>query len=62
MSTVLQVAGADLFRLALQYYGDATQWDRIARANALFDPLVPGPLTITIPNPTTRPSDGGVLS
>ncbi|HVJ54870.1 MAG TPA: hypothetical protein VM689_20590 [Aliidongia sp.] len=61
MSNQIQVAGADLFRLAVQYYGDATQWYRIAAANQLFDPLVAGPATLSIPAPSTRPTNGGVL-
>jgi hypothetical protein len=61
MSQQITVLGADLFRLAAQYYGDATQWNRIALANGLTDPLVQGPITLTIPGPSTQPTTDGVL-
>lgn len=43
------VAGGNLFQLALQYLNDATQWNRIAQANGLIDPVVTGIVTLTIP-------------
>ena len=61
MSRRIQVAGADLFHLAAQYYGDATQWYRLAAANALFDPLVAGPAALVIPAAATQPANGGIL-
>jgi nucleoid-associated protein YgaU len=61
MATQMLVVGGDLYRLAAQNYGDATQWYRIAAANALFDPIVPGPTTLIIPDPTTQPTNGGIL-
>ena len=33
----------------------------IAAANGLTDPLVPGPMTLVIPDPTTQPTKGGIL-
>ena len=41
MKTVT-VAGGNLFALALEHLGDATQWNRIAQANGLIDPFVTG--------------------
>jgi hypothetical protein len=35
------VVGGDLYRLALQHLGDATQWDRIVRLNR---PTAPAPV------------------
>jgi|HubBroStandDraft_1064217.scaffolds.fasta_scaffold00053_79 nucleoid-associated protein YgaU len=61
MATQTTVVGGDLYRLAAQTYGDATQWYRIAAANGLGDPFVPGPVTLTIPAPTTQPGNGGIL-
>jgi nucleoid-associated protein YgaU len=61
MSSRIQVAGADLYHLAAQYYGDATQWYRIAAANGLFDPLVTGPASLVIPAPAPQPANGGIL-
>jgi nucleoid-associated protein YgaU len=49
MRTV-NVAGANLYAVALQYLGDATQWNRIAQANGLIDPMVVGTATLQIPS------------
>ena len=43
------VAGGDLYRLALQHLGDATQWTRIAQANGLTDPVLTGLVTLKMP-------------
>lgn len=53
------VAGADLFRLAKDAYGDATEWDTIARANGLSDPQISGVAEIVLP--PTPAGTGGVL-
>lgn len=45
----IAVYGADLQRLAAQYYGDATQWTKIADANGLRDPIVTGQQKLIIP-------------
>ncbi len=47
--TVVTVAGGDLFRIALQQLGDATQWNRIAELNGLTDPVLNGVLSLEIP-------------
>lgn len=65
MKTVT-VSGGDLFHLALAQLGDATQWNRIAQANANpaggppIDPVISGIVTLNIPsvNPLLT---GGVL-
>ena len=46
---IVTVAGGDLFRLALLYLGDATQWNRIAVLNGLDDPVLNGLVTLTLP-------------
>lgn len=46
---VLTVAGGDLFRLALEHLGDATQWNRIAALNGLDDPVLDGLQTLRLP-------------
>ena len=61
MPTQMTVVGGDLYRIAAQAYGDATQWYRIAQANNLVDPIVPGPVTLVIPDPATQPTNGGIL-
>jgi hypothetical protein len=56
----ITVAGGNLFSLAQQQYGDATQWTTIASANKLSDPMLSGIQTLSIPEqPAT--SSGGVL-
>ena len=45
----ITVAGGDLFRLALQQLGDATQWNRIAALNGLDDPVLSGLVTLALP-------------
>jgi hypothetical protein len=44
------VIGGDLYSLALQYLGDATQWNRIAQLNNLVDPVLAGVTTLQIPS------------
>lgn len=39
----------NLYALAAQYYGDATQWQVIGDANGLTDPMPVGQFTLTIP-------------
>ena len=46
---LVTVAGGDLFRLALLYLGDATQWSRIAALNGLDDPVLSGLVTVSLP-------------
>lgn len=60
MAKTLTVAGANLFRVALDQYGDALQWWRIAKANGLTDPIVTGVKTLTIPAQDGNDT-GGIL-
>lgn len=46
---IITVAGGDLFRLALEQLGDATQWNRIAVLNGLDDPVLVGLQTLQLP-------------
>lgn len=56
----ITVINGDLFKIAAQEYGDAMLWSAIAQANNLFDPIVPGPITLTLPN---NPREtGGLLA
>jgi hypothetical protein len=60
------VTGGDLYHVALQYLGDATQWNRIAQANPNpaggppMDTIISGVVTLNIPamNPL---AGGGIL-
>lgn len=57
MTRPLTVAGGDLFRVAAEHLGDATQWVRIAQLNGLSDPLLVGVVTLLLPDPD--PGAGG---
>lgn len=58
--TVTVVSG-NLFALAARYLGDATQWNRIAQANAMRDPFFVGERTLVIPAKNPRAGNGGIL-
>lgn len=53
-------AGGNLYQVAQQQFGDATQWTTIARANKLTDPVLQGVNTLRIPK--VGDSSGGVLN
>lgn len=55
----LVVVGGDLFRIALQQLGDATQWNRIAALNGLSDPVLQGLVTLVVPA-VDKMAGGGV--
>jgi len=56
---IITVSGGTLFDVAAAEFGDATQWNRIARLNNLVDPFLPGITTLRIP--VAGPSNGGIL-
>ena len=56
----ITVAGGNLFRIALDELGDATQWNRIASLNGLQDPWLTGLMTLKIP-PVNPNAGGGIL-
>ena len=60
--TSVSLSAANLFALAAQYLGDATQWNRIAALNGFTDFLVNG-LTapILIPPYDANAGNGGIL-
>ncbi len=39
---IVTVAGGTLFRVALDWLGDATQWVLVAQLNGLSDPMLTG--------------------
>jgi L-ascorbate metabolism protein UlaG (beta-lactamase superfamily) len=57
----IQVAGGNLFRVAMTYLGDATQWVRIAQLNGLSDPMLSGTVTLRIP-PVDPGAGGGIAA
>jgi hypothetical protein len=61
MNTI-QVVGGNLFRIAAQQLGDATQWIRIAQLNGLSDPELNGAI-LTLQIPDVNPNaTGGVAA
>jgi nucleoid-associated protein YgaU len=53
-------AGGNLFRIAAEQLGDATQWVRIARLNRLTDPMLAGLITLRLPS--VDPAAGGGIA
>jgi L-ascorbate metabolism protein UlaG (beta-lactamase superfamily) len=53
----LTIAGGNLFSIAAEQLGDATQWIRIAQLNELTDPMLSGVNTLQIPD--VDPNAGG---
>jgi hypothetical protein len=60
MMKTITVIGGDLFRIALEQLGDATQWSRIAALNGLTDHRISGMMTLKIPARDPK-AGGGVL-
>ena len=56
----ITVTGGNLFQLAAQQLGDATQSIRIAQANGLSDPMLAGLVSLRIP--AVDPSAGGGIA
>ena len=54
----ITVAGGNLFRIAADELGDATQWVRIARLNRLKDPVLAGVVTLLLPARDAAASGG----
>ena len=54
--------GDDLFRVAAEYYLDATAWTLIARANNLWDPLIQTDLVVTVPDYNQARANEGSLA
>ena len=57
----MTIGGGNLMRIASQVYGDATQWNRIAALNGLWDPQITGTITLKIPPPDNAAGNGGIL-
>lgn len=55
------VVGGNLFRIAAEQLGDATQWIRIAQLNALSDPMLTGVVTLLIPDQDAS-AGGGIAA
>ena len=46
----ITVTGSNLFRIAAEQLGDATQWIRIAELNNISDPMLSGVSTLVVPS------------
>ncbi len=57
----ITVVGGNLFRIAAEQLGDATQWIRIAQLNGLSDPFLVGVVTLLIPDSDST-TGGGVAA
>ncbi len=58
----ITVAGGNLFQIAAQYLGDATQWNRIAALNSMRDPMLPNGITVLkMPVVNAKAGNGGIL-
>ena len=57
----ITVGGGNLFRIAAEHLGDATQWIRVAQINCLRDPLLSGVTTLLIPDRNLN-AGGGIAS
>ena len=55
------VSGGNLFRIAAEQLGDATQWLRIAQLNGINDPMLSGIMALLIPNQDPN-AGGGIAS
>lgn len=57
----ITVNGGNLFLIAAQQLGDATQWLRIAQLNGLSDPIISGQITLKIPDVNLN-AGGGIAA
>jgi hypothetical protein len=57
MNTVITVFAGNLFAIAAEQLGDATQWIRIAKLNNISDPVIREVTILKIPS--VDPSAGG---
>lgn len=58
---LITIVGGNLFRIAAEQLGDATQWIRIAQLNGRTDPMLSGLVTLRIPNVNLN-AGGGIAA
>jgi hypothetical protein len=56
----ITIVSGNLFQVAAQYLGDATQWIRIAQLNRLSDPMIANATTLVLPS-IDRTAGGGIV-
>lgn len=57
----IRFAGGNLFLIAAQYLGDATQWNRIADLNNMTDPLFTDIRLLKLPPVDKNAGNGGIF-
>lgn len=64
ITTVTVSPGDDLYEFAARFYGDATAWTLIARANGINppDPLIQTDSTLVIPVYNKAQANDGILA
>ena len=61
----ITVVSGNLFRIAMEELGDATQWIRIAQLNNLTDPMLTGSVAVGVIRlriPAIDPDAGGGIA
>lgn len=58
----ITVFTANLYQLAVKYYGDAMKWTVIAEANNLFDTNINSSTPVTLVIPRSGQDTGGIIS
>jgi hypothetical protein len=58
MQNPITVFSGNLFQIAAQYLGDATQWIRIAQLNNMGDPVIRQMTILTLPDPDASAGGG----
>lgn len=62
ITSITVAPGDDLYRIAAQYYRDASAATLIMNANGLSDPLIQADLTIVIPIYNQARANDGILA
>lgn len=60
MNDSITAFSGNLFQIAAQYLGDATQWIRIAQLNNLCDPVIHDMAKLVLP-PVDPSAGGGIV-
>lgn len=61
-NSIVVSVGDDLYRIAVQLYGDAAAWTLIASANGLTDPVITADATLVVPDYSKTRANDGILA
>ena len=61
MSKYITVTSGNLFQIAAEYLGDATQWIRIAQLNGINDPFIRTLIILNLPT-MDQTMGGGIVT